>query len=225
LSAGRCPDKIAAMRPPVCVGLAGGSGAGKSALATALSRALGPDRVLRIAQDSYYRDHPGVSSDELAARNFDHPEALESELLALHLGELRAGRAVEVPIYDFAHHRRSPQTWRAEPRELVLVDGILALAEPGLRACFDLCVYVHAPESLRLERRLARDVAERGRSPESVREQFAATVRPMHARFVEPSRAFAHLVVANESELERASALLVARVRALLGAEAAAPRP
>jgi len=205
------------MRRPVCVALAGGSGAGKSALAAALANALGAERVLRLAQDSYYRDHPSASSDELAARNFDHPDALETELLVAHLGELRAGRAVDVPVYDFARHRRSPATWRAEPRPLVVVDGILALWDPGLRACFDLRVFVEAPEALRLERRLARDVTERGRSAEAVRSQFEATVRPMHDAFVEPSRAFADCVLANSSRLERASDPLVARVRELLG--------
>jgi uridine kinase len=216
LSASCCPDKIAAMRPPVCVALAGGSGAGKSALAAILVEALGAERVLRIAQDAYYRDHPGLPFDDLAARNFDHPEALETELLVAHLHELRAGRGIEVPVYDFARHRRSRETWRAEPRALVVVDGILALADPALRACFDLRIFVAAPEGLRFERRLARDVSERGRSPDSVREQFEATVRPMHDAFVEPSRAHADWVVANEAELASAGDPLLARVRKLL---------
>ena len=217
MSARCCPDKIGAMQRPVCVALAGGSGAGKSALAAVLAVALGPERVLRLAQDAYYRDHHGLPFDELAARNFDHPEALETELLVAHLRELRAGRAVEVPVYDFAHHRRSPATWRAEPRALVVVDGILALADPALRACFDLRVFVDAPEPLRLERRLARDVTERGRSADSVRAQFEATVRPMHDAFVEPSRVHADWVVATAAELARAREPLVARVRELLG--------
>jgi uridine kinase len=216
LSAPRCPDKIRAMRRPVCMALAGGSGAGKSALAAVLVEALGPERVLRLAQDAYYRDHAGLPFDELKARNFDHPEALETELLVAHLRELQAGRAVEVPVYDFSRHRRSAATWRAEPRALVVVDGILALADPALRACFDLRVFVDAPEALRLERRLVRDVAERGRSPDSVRAQFDATVRPMHDAFVEPSRAHADWVVANDELLARASEPLVARVQRLL---------
>ena len=189
------------MQRPVCVGLAGGSGAGKSALAAELSSALGDERVLRIAQDSYYRDHP---------------DALETELLVTHLAELRAGRAVDVPIYDFARHRRAVETWRAEPRALVLVDGILALADPALRECFDLRVFVDAPESLRLERRMRRDVSERGRSAESVRSQYETTVRPMHVQFVEPSRAHADWVLSNESELARVTQTLLARVRELL---------
>jgi uridine kinase len=204
------------MRRPVCVALAGGSGAGKSALAAVLVEALGPDRVQRIAQDAYYRDLAGLRFDELAGRNFDHPDALETELLVVHLRELRAGRPVDVPVYDFARHRRAPETRRAEPRALVVVEGILALADPALRACFDLGVFVDAPEALRFERRLARDVAERGRSPESVRAQFEASVRPMHDAFVEPSRAQADWVVANAEALARASDALVARVRALL---------
>jgi uridine kinase len=205
------------MRRPVCVALAGGSGAGKSVLAAALAREIGSARVLRIPQDAYYRDPGNASPTELARRNFDHPDALETELLVTHLTELRSGRGVDVPVYDFTRHRRAAETWRADPRELVIVDGILALADAALRACFDLRVFVAAPEPLRLERRLARDVVERGRSPESVRSQFVATVRPMHAAFVEPSRAFADCVLANEAELARPVAALVARVRALLG--------
>jgi uridine kinase len=216
LSAGRCPEKIRAMRPPVCVGLAGGTGAGKSALAEALARALGSERVLRIPQDAYYRDHGEVSAEALARWNFDHPDALETELLVAHLAELRAGRAVNLPVYDFARHRRAAETQRAEPRELVIVDGILALADRALRACFALRIFVDAPEGVRLARRLTRDVAERGRSAESVRAQFAETVQPMHAAFVEPSRAHADLVLENTGELARASESLVARVRALL---------
>jgi uridine kinase len=217
LSALRCPDKIRAMRAPVCVGVAGGTGAGKSALAQALALAFGAERVLRIAQDSYYRDRVDLSETQRAVLNFDHPDALETSLLVAQLTELRAGRAVEVPVYDFTLHRRAADTRRAEPRELVVVDGILALADAGLRECFDLRIFVDAPEELRLARRLARDVAERGRSPESVRAQFAATVRPMHELFVEPSRAHAHLVIANAAELGQASRALVERVRSLLG--------
>ncbi len=204
------------MRAPVCVGIAGGTGAGKSALAAALDRAFGAERVLRIAQDAYYRDRATLDDEARARLNFDHPDSLETELLVAQLTELRAGRGVDVPVYDFASHRRTAQRWRAEPRALVVVDGILALADPSLRACFDLRIFVDAPEELRLARRLTRDVYERGRSEASVREQFAETVRAMHARFVEPSRAHADLVIGNEGELAAASHTLVARVRGLL---------
>jgi len=206
------------MPRPFCVGIAGGSGAGKSALAGALARALGPERVLLLAHDAYYRDRPELDSAARAAQNFDHPEALETELLVAQLDLLRAGRAVGVPSYDFAEHRRRAETRRAEPRELVVVDGLLVLCDAALRARLDLRVFVAASEAHRAERRLARDVAERGRSPESVRAQLAATVQPMHAAFVEPSRAHADLVVANDRELAAAAAELVARVRGLLQA-------
>jgi uridine kinase len=205
------------MRAPVCVGIAGGTGAGKSALAASLVQAFDAEQVLRIPQDAYYRDRGDQSAEVRAALNFDHPDALETELLVAHLVELRAGRAVDVPVYDFTRHRRAAETWRAAPRALVIVDGILALADAQLRACFDLRVFVDAPEDVRLRRRLERDVAERGRSAESVRAQFAATVRPMHARFVEPSRAHADLVVANASEFALAREALVARLRPLVG--------
>jgi len=207
------PGENPAMGGLLCVGLAGGSGAGKSALARELALALGPERVLLLACDAYYRDRPELDSAARAAQNFDHPAALETELLAAQLDLLRAGRAVDVPSYDFALHRRRGETLRAEPREIVVVDGLLVLCDAALRARFDLSVFVAAPERLRLERRLARDVGERGRSAESVRAQLAATVQPMHAAFVEPSRAYADLVLANDRELERAVEPLVARVR------------
>ena len=202
----------------LCVGLGGGSGAGKSALALELVRALGAERALVLTCDAYYRDRPELDPAARAGLNFDHPDALESELLAAQLDLLRAGRAVDVPSYDFATHRRRVETRRAEPRELVVVDGLLALCDERLRKRFDLRVFVAASERHRLERRLARDVAERGRSPESVRTQLAATVQPMHAAFVEPSRAYADMVVANDAELAQAAAPLVARVRELLAA-------
>jgi uridine kinase len=202
----------------LCVGLGGGSGAGKSALALELVRALGPERALVLACDAYYRDRSELDPAARAGLNFDHPDALESELLAAQLDLLRAGRAVDVPSYDFATHRRRVETRRAEPRELVVVDGLLVLCDERLRKCFDLRVFVAASERHRLERRLARDVAERGRSPESVRAQLAATVQPMHAAFVEPSRAYADMVVANDADLAQAAAPLVARVRELLAA-------
>ena len=205
------------MRAPVFVGLAGGTGAGKTALGDALERALGAGRVLRISHDAYYRDHPDLSSDEIEALNFDHPDALETELLVAQLAALRAGGAVELPVYDFSRHRRTSATRTVRPRALVLVEGILVLADPALRACLDLAVFVDAPEPLRLERRVARDVAERGRTARSVRDQFAKTVAPMHARFVAPSRTWAGLCIANEGELERALEPLRARVRELLG--------
>jgi uridine kinase len=217
LSARRCPDKIPAVRASLFVGLAGGTGAGKTALGDALERALGARRVLRISHDAYYRDRPDLSSDERDALNFDHPDALETELLVTHLATLRAGGAIELPVYDFSRHRRTSASRMVRPRALVLVEGILVLADPALRACLDLAVFVDAPETLRLERRIARDVAERGRSASSVRQQFDKTVAPMHARFVAPSRAFAGLCIDNEGALERALEPLCARVCALLG--------
>lgn len=205
------------MRAPVFVGLAGGTGAGKTALGDALERALGAGRVLRISHDAYYRDHPNLSSDEIEALNFDHPDALETELLVAHLAALRAGEPIELPAYDFSRHRRTAAARTVQPRALVLVEGILVLADPALRACLDLGVFVDAPEAIRLERRIARDVVERGRSPRSVREQFEKTVAPMHALFVAPSRAHAALCIANTGALEGALEPLSARVRELLG--------
>lgn len=174
------------------VGLAGGSASGKSLLASGLVEHLG-DEVAVVPHDAYYRSLPEGASPH--QHNFDHPDALETSLLAAHLDELRAGRSVRVPRYGFAQHcRLEEDQWvGVEPRPLVLVEGILVLADPDLARRFDLAIFVHAPSEVRLARRIVRDERERGRSPESVRRQFQHSVEPMHQRFVEPSAQVAEL--------------------------------
>ena len=175
------------------LGIAGGSGSGKSTLVAALADALAPATVARISFDAYYLDR--TEPDPGATVNFDHPDALEAELLAKHLRALKSGHAVEVPTYDFSTHRRRTESAQVAPADFVLVDGILLLAFPALIELFDGTVFVDLPEGDRLARRKTRDVRERGRTPESVDRQFATTVRPMHERFVEPSKRLAdHLV-------------------------------
>lgn len=172
---------------PFVFGIAGGTASGKTTVARELAERTG---ALLVSHDRYYRD---LLRPELA--NFDHPEALETSLLVEHLGELRGGRAVALPTYDYATHRRTPTTERVSPRPVIVVEGILVLADAALRACFDLKVYVDAPDDVRLARRLRRDVRERGRTLEGVLDQYLATVRPMHLAHVEPSRAHADLVL------------------------------
>ncbi len=203
-----------AARNPVVVGIAGGSGAGKSTLVWQLVAELGPDRALVLAHDSYYRDPPDWNREARRARNYDQPAALDTELLIEQLDQLAAGRAVEVPVYDFLAHARCAVTRRAEPRPVILLDGILCLTEPELRKRIDLAVFVDADEATRFERRLQRDVRERGRSPDSVARQFRDTVQPMHQKYVEPSRRFADLVIAGDCEDGAPAAL--AEIRSLL---------
>jgi uridine kinase len=175
------------------IGLAGGSGSGKTWLASALREALG-ERCVHLEHDAYYRPLPADRRDRPDDWNFDEPSALESDLLVRHLAALRAGATVDVPTYGFERHARVGARPLA-PAPLVLVEGILLLAEPALVAALDLRVFVDTPEDVRLERRLTRDVRERGRTAVSVRERFTRFVSPMHARYVEPSRVQADLVL------------------------------
>jgi uridine kinase len=178
-------------RRPVVLGIAGGTASGKTTLAEALAARLG-DACLLVSHDRYYR--PGGDVDP-ADRNYDHPEALDNDQLARDLERLRAGHAVDLPVYDFSRHDRAPHADRAEPRPIVIVEGILLFAIEPVRRAFDLRVFVDAPDDLRLMRRLRRDMRHRGRTVHDVLDQYERTVRPMHLAFVANSRAHADLVV------------------------------
>ncbi len=182
------------------VGVAGASGAGKTYVASAVVDKLGQGTAVYLQHDSYYRDQSHLEPAARDLVNYDHPESLESELLAEHLRRLHAGEPVDVPVYDFSLHVRTPATVRLYPAPVVMLDGILVLAHEGLRAELDLAVYVDTDERLCVERRIARDVAERGRTRGSVLAQYAATVGPMRREFVEPSRRYADLVVAGSGD-------------------------
>jgi uridine kinase len=199
---------------PLILGVAGGSGSGKTTVVSQIIRAMEPVPVSLLHHDSYYRDHPDLSDQERARLNYDHPEVLETPLLADHLRELLAGQAVEEPVYDFTTHSRTDETRRIEPNPVVIVDGILILAEPELRELMDIRVYVETDSDLRFIRRLLRDTQERGRSVDSVIRQYQETVRPMHLEFVEPSRRHADVIVPFGRENRVAISMLVARLRA-----------
>ncbi len=198
-------------RAQTIIGIAGGSGSGKTTLAHALVRALGVDRCALIEHDAYYRDLTHLTLPERALVNFDHPDSLDSALLAQHLDSLRAGRAASVPVYDFAAHTRQPDVERVAPRPYVVVDGILLLAIESLRERFDLAVFVDAPADLRFMRRLQRDTHERGRDVDGVCRQYLQTVRPMHQQWVEPSRRYADMTVAGTGALDTAVQAVLAR--------------
>jgi len=183
------------------LGLAGGSGAGKTTLVDGLTSRLRGD-VSVLWFDEYYHDLVHLSPEQRAAVNFDHPDSLDEILLIEHLDGLLAGRPVDVPVYDFATHTRTGLTRRVEPRPVVVVDGILVLAVPALRSRLDLAVFVDAPAEVRLARRMYRDVRERGRTTASVRAQFEATVAPMHEAFVDPSAEHADLRLDGTGDLD-----------------------
>jgi uridine kinase len=204
------------MRTPMFIGIAGGTGSGKTAVARAIGNALGSDAVV-IDHDAYYRDLAHLPFEARATTNFDHPDSLENELLCAHLDELRAGRGIDKPVYDFAHHVRSAQVERIEPAPVVLLEGILVLADPAIRERLDVRVFVDTDADVRILRRIRRDMEERGRSLRDVRDQYYRTVRPMHDAYVAPSRQFAHLIIPEGGENTVAIDVVV---RSLMGAVA-----
>ena len=219
-------DSVDRSAAPMLVGIAGGSGSGKSSLARAMAVTLGDDRVGFLSYDAYYRDRSGLSAAARARVDYDVPEAFDQDLFLAHLAALRAGVGIQPPLYCFETHCRIGDDAPVEPRPVVLVDGILLLWDPAVRAALDLSIFLDAPERVRLERRLARDVGERGRTTTSVLAQFDATVRRAHATYVEPTRGLADLVLSTTGRLEPlaeiASALvldrLARRARARAGA-------
>ncbi|GBC79885.1 MAG: uridine kinase [Acidobacteriota bacterium] len=200
----------------VCIGVAGGTGSGKTTVAEAIVSRIGPHRIAYIQHDSYYRDLSHLPPEERIRRNFDHPDALESELLVTHLLALKRGEAVEIPVYDFTTHVRTATTRRVEPRKVILVEGILIFAEKALREQFDIRIFVDTDADLRFIRRLRRDIAERGRTVESVISQYLDTVRPMHLEFVEPSKRWADVIIPEGGFNTVALDMVCARVEALL---------
>jgi uridine kinase len=180
---------------PFVVGIAGGTGSGKTTVAHKLASAMPAGRCVTIEHDAYYRDQGHLSPEERATINYDHPASLESSLLVFHLRELRGGRAVDLPIYDFATHTRRPETRTVEPARVIVVEGILVFTELALREQMDIKIFVDTDPDIRLMRRIRRDLEQRGRTFQSVRDQYYATVRPMHIEYVEPTKRWADLII------------------------------
>ena len=177
------------------IGISGGTGSGKTTVANRILESVKASEVVFIQQDSYYRNLKDLPLDYRHVANFDHPDALDNDLLANHIRKLRAGEAVELPIYDFRTHTRANETRPVEPRPIVIVEGILIFADPRLLEQMDIKVFVDTPDDIRFIRRLRRDIDERGRTVESVIEQYVGTVRPMHMQFVEPSKRYADVII------------------------------
>lgn len=199
----------------VTIGVAGGSASGKSTISRAILDQAGQERIAYLLHDSYYKDLVELGHDR-SQINYDHPDSLETSLLVEHILHLKAGKPVEVPIYDFVEDRRLAKTRTVQPQPVILVEGILVLAEPELRKLFDIKIFVDTPPDIRFIRRLSRDVAERGRSMESVIDQYLKTVRPMHNAFVEPSKRYADIIVPQGGYNTVAVDLIAQRVRSLL---------
>lgn len=180
---------------PLVIGVAGGSGSGKTTVVREIIRNIGRSHVTVIHHDSYYRDVKDLPLEERVKINYDHPDSLETTLLIRHLRHLKAGESVEVPVYDFTAHLRAEESERMEPRKVIIVDGLLILWDRELREMMNIKVFVDTDADLRFIRRLSRDIQERGRSAESVIEQYIRTVRPMHLEFVEPSKRYADIII------------------------------
>src|SRR5450631_4002064 len=194
------------------LGIAGGTGSGKTTVAKRLVAGLMGSAVVVIDHDAYYRDRSAMPAAERLLVNYDHPSAIETELLVEQLADLRGGRAVEIPQYDFRQHVRRPETRRVEPAPVIVVEGILVLADERLRAQMDLKIFVDTDADIRLMRRMRRDMEERGRTFAQVRDQYSETVRPMHLAFVEPSKRFADLIVPEGGENQPALDAIVGRL-------------
>lgn len=201
---------------PLVIGIAGGSGSGKTTVAQEILQRVGPDRIAYIQHDSYYKDLTGLPPAQRAEVNFDHPNSLETELLTSHIEQLRAGKAIEVPIYDFSNHSRTDKSFSVNPRGVIVVEGILIFADAALRALFDVKIFVDTDADIRLIRRLQRDITERGRTAESVIKQYQSTVRPMHLEFVEPSKRYADVIIPEGGFNAAALDMVVARIESLL---------
>lgn len=201
---------------PLVIGIAGGSGSGKTTVVQEILNRVGQGHIAYLQHDSYYKNLTGLPAAQRVQVNFDHPHSLESELLIEHIVSLREWRPVEVPVYDFATDSRTDKTFTVEPREVILVEGILIFAEPELRKLFDVKIFVDTDADVRLIRRLQRDITERGRSTESVIKQYQSTVRPMHLEFVEPSKRYADIIIPEGGFNSVALDMVVARIETLL---------
>ncbi len=206
------------MNRPFFLGVAGGSGSGKTTVARAILASVGPEQIAFLEQDSYYRDIAWGPDHAPTDHNFDHLDAIDHELLVDHLRDLEAGRPIECPVYDFTVHRRTTETIHIPARPVVLLEGLHLLAEPGIRSLLDFKIYVDTDPDVRLIRRLRRDIAERARTTEDILLQYEQTVRPMHLEFVEPSKRWADVIIPEGGENQVALDMVIARVEKLLGA-------
>jgi uridine kinase len=200
---------------PIVFGVAGGTASGKTTVAKAVLEAVGASDVAYLPHDAYYRDRGDLPLEERARLNYDHPDSLESRLLVRHIKDLLQGIPVEVPVYDFTAHRRTDETVLVEPSPIILVDGILIFTKRKLRELMDIKVYVDTDADVRFIRRLQRDMMERGRSLDSVVDQYMNTVRPMHLKFVEPSKRYADVIIPGGGHNRVAREMVVSRLNDL----------
>ncbi len=201
---------------PIVIGIAGGTGSGKTTVANGILNRVGKNRIAYLPHDAYYRDLHDLPYEQRAAINFDHPNSLESQLMIKHVLQLKQGKSVDIPIYDFSIHTRTDKTIHVHAHPVIIVEGILIFAEPELRKIFDVKIFVDTDPDIRFIRRLERDIAERGRTTDMVIHQYLSTVRPMHQEFVEPSKRYADVIIPEGGLNEVAMDMIIARIEALL---------
>lgn len=202
--------------PPLVIGIAGGSGSGKTTAADIILERVGRQRITFLQHDNYYRDLSNLAPAQRHTFNFDHPDSLESEMLREHILQLKQWKPIDVPIYDFTTHSRTTETRHVIPHRVILVEGILIFAEPKLREIFDVKIFVDTDSDIRFIRRLKRDIEERARTTEHVIRQYMETVRPMHLEFVEPSKRYADVIIPEGGLNEVAMDMVIARIESLL---------
>jgi uridine kinase len=201
---------------PLVIGIAGGTGSGKTTVANVIIDRVGANHIALLPHDAYYKDLAHLPPAQRASINFDHPDSLETSLLIEQIKQLKTYQSIQLPVYDFKTHSRTQKTIQIDPQPVILVEGILILAEPGLRKLFDVKIFVDTDADIRFIRRLERDIAERGRTSTSVIKQYMETVRPMHLEFVEPSKRYADVIIPEGGLNAVAMDMVVARIEALL---------
>jgi uridine kinase len=195
------------------IGIAGGTGSGKTTVVNQIIKDFADDEVAVISQDSYYKDNKNLSLDERKKVNFDHPRAIDFELLIKHLKELRKGNTIEQPVYSFVQHTRTADTIKTHPRKVMIVEGILIFNDQKLRDLFDVKIYVHADSDERLIRRVRRDISERGRTVDEVLSRYQTTLKPMHEQFIEPTKTYADLIIPNDRRNKVAIDVIISLIR------------
>lgn len=203
---------------PLVIGIAGGSGSGKTTVANVILQRVGADRIAYLPHDAYYRDLKDLPPMQRMQVNFDHPDSLESDLLIQHIYQLKNWKPIALPVYDFTTHTRTEHTIPIEPQRVIIVEGILIFADKALRDLFDVKIFVDTDADIRFIRRLQRDITERGRTTESVIKQYLSTVRPMHLEFVEPSKRYADVIIPEGGLNTVAMDMVIARIETLLSA-------
>ncbi|WP_427339154.1 uridine kinase [Caloranaerobacter sp. DY30410] len=204
------------LKRPILIGITGGTGSGKSTVAQEIFNSLPEKNIVIIEQDSYYKDQSHLTFEERIKTNYDHPLAFDNDLLIKHLNDLLEGKAIEKPIYDFETHNRKKETVRVEPKDIIILEGILILDDERIRNLLDIKIFVDTDADIRIIRRITRDIKERGRTLESVIEQYLTTVRPAHMQFIEPSKKYADIIIPEGGYNKVAIDLMVTKIKSII---------